>query len=354
MTLTVKTHWHRPDFTLSVDMAFPSQGITALFGRSGCGKTSLFRVISGLERVADTYVSFQGRAWQSNAQFVPLHHRRIGFVFQEASLLEHLSVRDNLLYGYRRTPEAERRLQLDEVTDLLAIKPLLNRRIHEISGGQRQRVALGRALLSSPQLLLLDEPFAALDSATKNEIIPYVREMTNRWAIPVILVSHDVREVEQLADYVALMEEGTVRSLDTLEQTMRDPHSPLFREVEPATVLSGNVTAQSGPRIFQISDGTCTWLTHSPRPLTINESVRCQVKASDVAIALQPLQGISIRNQFVAVVESLGNEQGGPVLLKLENGHLIFADISEEAVDELRLKVGQSVIALIKSAAILV
>ena len=198
----------RENFTLEVDLQLPDRGITALFGPSGCGKTTLLRAIAGLDRVPGGRLVVSGEPWQGADIFVPPHRRALGYVFQETSLFPHLSVRRNLEYGMKRVPASERTLHWDEVVDWLGLAPLIRQQPHQLSGGQRQRVAIGRALLSSPRLLLMDEPLAALDASARAEILPYLDQLHQRLAIPVLYVSHSVEEVARLADHLVCLEAG--------------------------------------------------------------------------------------------------------------------------------------------------
>ena len=195
-------------FRLEASFAFPTHGITALSGPSGSGKTTLLRCIAGLERL-EGRLSVSGEVWQDGRRFVPPHRRPVGVVFQEASLLSHLSVLDNLLYGARRT-SAKAEVSLDDTIDLLGLGPLLGRSTANLSGGERQRVALGRALLSQPRLLLMDEPLSSLDAGSKAEILPYLERLHRSLAIPALYVSHDAGEIARLADRVLLMRAGKV------------------------------------------------------------------------------------------------------------------------------------------------
>ena len=186
------------------------RGVTALFGPSGCGKTTVLRCVAGLQMLRDGYLSIGGEVWQDGAAFRPPYQRSVGYVFQEASLFPHLSVRRNLLYGHRRalrrgTGEATR---FDEVVELLGMQGLLDRSPLRLSGGERQRVAIGRALLSQPRLLLMDEPLAGLDRLSKDEILPYLEALHTALSIPILYVSHDIAEVERLADHLVLMQAG--------------------------------------------------------------------------------------------------------------------------------------------------
>jgi molybdate transport system ATP-binding protein len=194
------------DFTLDVAFAVPAQGVTVLFGPSGCGKTTLLRCVAGLEHLTGSLV-VAGETWQDAARLLPPYRRPVGYVFQEASLLPHLSVRRNLLFGFRRV-QGDRPIALDQVVALLGLEPLLERGVSRLSGGERQRVAIGRALLSQPRLLLMDEPLASLDQARKAEVLPYLERLHEELAIPILYVTHDPVEARRLGDRMIVMGDG--------------------------------------------------------------------------------------------------------------------------------------------------
>lgn len=196
------------NFTLDAELSLPATGVTAIFGPSGCGKTTVARCIAGLQQMADGFCAVDGEIWQDHRSFRPVHRRPIGYVFQEASLFPHLSVRRNLLFGAPRAAGAD--IVFDEVVELLGLAALLARSPYRLSGGERQRVAIGRALLSQPKLLLMDEPLAALDHATRNEILPFLERVHERLSLPVLYISHDMTEIERFADHLVLMEQGRV------------------------------------------------------------------------------------------------------------------------------------------------
>ena len=195
-------------FRLEAEFALPSRGVTALTGPSGSGKTTLMRCIAGLTRLPGQ-LTVTGETWQDQHSFRPAHRRPVGVVFQEASLLPHLSVRGNLLYGAKRAGQGDG-VALDEVVELLALSPLMARAVANLSGGERQRVALGRALLAQPRLLLMDEPLSSLDADSKAEILPYLERLHRTLAIPALYISHDAGEIARLADHVLVMREGKV------------------------------------------------------------------------------------------------------------------------------------------------
>ena len=191
-------------FHLDVDVDVPAAGITAVFGQSGSGKTTLLRCLAGLERSPTGFMRVGDDVWQdeSRHRYEPISRRRIGYVFQEPRLFPHLSVRSNLTYGFNRTPVPDRRLSVEQVVDVLGIAHLLDRRPHKLSGGEQQRVAIGRALLTSPKLLLLDEPLSSLDSQRKREIMPFIQGLYKELNIPVVYVTHSLHEILQLAQVV--------------------------------------------------------------------------------------------------------------------------------------------------------
>jgi molybdate transport system ATP-binding protein len=342
------------DFKLQVDTSWPLQGVTALFGRSGCGKTTMLRIISGLEKIKGAQVQFADQCWQSDTAWVPTEQRRIGLVFQEPSLLPHLSVTGNLLYGYKRTPPALRRLQIDAVVTMLGLETLLERGVAQLSGGQRQRVALGRALLSSPQLLLLDEPLAALDTQTKREIMPFLSKLAQESGVPMVLITHAPDEVQRLADRVLFMHEGVITAVDGLQQAMARPDSPLFDDEGPSSVLEGELSLpdEHGMRLFgpehsrlRVQAGATDEQAH----------IRLRVLARDVSVALDDPARISIQNHLKVVINHLHELPGNRLLLStsLRDGQTLLIEITPWSAQQLGLQSGQEVYALIKSVALI-
>ena len=230
-------------FALDAEFAMPGRGVTALIGPSGSGKTTVLRCIAGLERLPGRLV-VAGEVWRDERMFVPPHRRAVGYVFQEASLLPHLSVRANLEFGLKRVKAAPR-TSFDEVVDSLGLAPLLTRSPAKLSGGERQRVAIGRALLTQPRLLLMDEPLAGLDAAAKAEILPYLERLHDSLAMPVLYVSHDPGEVSRLADRVLVMRAGrieppaTALALTEAAQQVRDMDRAQLERLALAALMAG-------------------------------------------------------------------------------------------------------------------
>jgi molybdate transport system ATP-binding protein len=210
----------RGDFTVDAAFVVPDRSVTALFGPSGAGKTSIINMIAGLLRPEKGHIQVAGKILYDSRTGVhlPPEKRRIGYVFQDGRLFPHLTVHGNLTYGMHRTPVAQRFVTLDRIVTLLGIEHLLSRRPAGLSGGEKQRVAIGRALLTSPTLLLLDEPLASLDGPRKSEVLPFIGALTREYAIPTVYVSHDPYEIKTLADHLVLMAAGRVVASDCLEQ----------------------------------------------------------------------------------------------------------------------------------------
>ncbi len=355
MKLSVQAIWHRKDFTLDFHGELPLQGVTALFGRSGCGKTSLLRIIAGLDKVPGATVSFMDQVWQAERSFVPTEQRRIGLVFQEHSLLPHLSAEDNLLFGYKRTPAAERRLQPGEVIDMLDIGKLLSRSIDQLSGGQRQRISLGRALLSSPRLLLLDEPLAALDTQSKREIMPFLSRLAQQAGVPMILVTHAPDEVQRLADHVVFMQQGKAQPAVSLQAAMARADSPLFADAGAASVLHGRLSPSDAEGCADFSNGAVHLRVYSNAPQS-EEQARLRILARDVSIALDDPLRISTQNHLPATVRALHAHDRGHILVdtELADGQHLLAELSAASVQRLALQPGDRIWALIKTVALMV
>ncbi|MFT6492444.1 MAG: molybdate transport system ATP-binding protein [Porticoccus sp.] len=356
MMLRIQAHLrYGGDFELKVDHEWPLEGVTGLFGRSGCGKTTLLRLIAGLERIRGAAVRFGDQHWQQGRQFVPLHRRRIGLVFQEHSLLPHLSVQENLLYGYKRTPARIRRLHLPEVSAMLGIEDLLGRRIDQLSGGQRQRVSLGRALLISPQLLLLDEPMAALDTQTRREIMPFLGRMAAESAVPIIMVSHSPDEIERLADRIVFLQDGLIQRIETLHESLARPDSPLFDDAGAVSVLEGALgeAGEDGVRPFGPPEARL-WIPRAGQACG-SRPTRILIRARDVSLSLVDPHHISIQNHLPVTIERIDPPADSRcvVACRTADGQLVLAEVTLRAVSQLGLETGKSLYMLIKSVALL-
>lgn len=345
-----------PEFALAVDLTLPARGITALFGHSGSGKTTLLRALAGLERTARGHVRLGDTVWQDDAQgvFVPPHQRAIGYVFQEASLFDHLSVSDNLNFGLKRTPPAQRQFQLTEVADWLGIHHLLSRSTAGLSGGERQRIAIARALLTSPALLLMDEPLAALDLKRKQEILPYLERLHRELVIPMIYVSHAPDEVARLADYLVVLEQGQVRTEGPLLSTLaRTDLPPIFADDAGVVIEAMLIAHEEDDLSCLVFDGQEIRVPR--RPESVGSRLRCRIHARDISLAITPPQGSSILNIFSGqVAETCASSTPGQVLVKVMVGDTpLLARITERSRRELGLQPGTPVWAQVKAVALL-
>jgi molybdate transport system ATP-binding protein len=344
----------------SLDAAFraPGRGVTALFGPSGCGKTTVLRCIAGLTRL-DGVCDVAGEVWQDEARFRPTHQRPIGYVFQEASLFAHLSVRKNLLYGAPRDGRSagSADISLDEAIDLLGLDGLLDRAPHNLSGGERQRVALGRALLSQPKLLLMDEPLSALDRLTKDEILPFLERLHERLSLPIFYVSHDMAEVERLADFLVLMGAGKVVAAGPLAALQSDPSLPLARTRDAAVSLAATVEsydAQYGLLTLRI-DGARLLVPASSG--TAGETRRIRIAAGDVSLALTPPERSSILNIPPARIVSLSDAGPHEMIAVLSlgqdgGGARLLSRLTRRSAERLGLKEGAPVFAQVKGVSL--
>jgi molybdate transport system ATP-binding protein len=347
--------------TFALDSRFraPSRGITALFGPSGCGKTTILRCIAGLQRVKQGEFALDGDVWQDARRFRPTYRRPIGYVFQEANLFSHLTVRANLAYGRRRAlrhsaPEA---IGLDEVVELLGIDRLLDRSPANLSGGERQRVAIGRALLSQPRLLLMDEPLAALDRTSKEEILPYLEGLRDTLAIPALYVSHDIAEVERLADHIILLREGRVVAEGPLEAVQSDPALPIARLPEAAVTLRARVAAfDPAYRLTTLACDGGDLLVPGEFSAT-GAAHRIRIAASDVSLTREPPAASTILNVLPARIAAAEAQDPYRVIVVVAlgpagGGARILARISRRSWDALGLAPGQPIFAQIKGMAL--
>jgi molybdate transport system ATP-binding protein len=344
----------RDGFTLDVDLALPGQGVTAIFGPSGSGKTTLLRCIAGLERAPGALI-VKSQPWQHASYFMPVHERPLGYVFQEASLFPHLSARRNLEYGMKRVPAAERRVAMEQAVALLGIAHLLDRLPDRLSGGERQRVAIARALLTSPRLLLMDEPLAALDLARKNEILPYLERLHDELEIPVLYVSHAPDEVARLADHIVVMESGRAVAQGRLTETLARIDLPIKLGEDTGVVLDGHIAERDENwHLARVEfDGGFVWVRDSGHAL--GHHVRVRILARDVSVALEPQHDSSILNCLPAEVAGIADDAHPALaLVKLKLGKsAVVARLTHRSACGLDLKPGMPVYVQIKAVALI-
>lgn len=344
------------DFALDTDLHLPGRGVTALFGSSGSGKTSLLRCVAGLARPAGR-VEINGECWQDDARriFLPTHQRPLGYVFQEASLFAHLSVRANLEFGMKRIAAAERKVGWEAAVELLGIGHLLDRGTAALSGGERQRVAIARALLTSPRLLLMDEPLAALDSRRKQEILPYLERLHDELAIPILYVSHSPDEVARLADHLVLLEQGKVVASGPTAELLARLDLPLALDEDAAVLVDTQVVGHDED--YQLTrlgfPGGVIKVTR--KALDVGKRARLKIQARDVSIALTGENRSSIVNRLPARIRGFGEAvHPAQCLVSLDaGGTLLLARITRLSRDQLELREGMEVVAQIKSVALL-
>ncbi|MDN6179868.1 MAG: molybdenum ABC transporter ATP-binding protein [Halomonas subglaciescola] len=341
-------------FALDADISLPAQGVSALFGASGSGKTSLLRLIAGLDRPDAGRIALGERTLANveNKTFVPPNRRRIGVVFQEPRLFPHYRVRKNLAYGM----PASARPRFDTVVGLLGIKPLLERMPGTLSGGEAQRVSIGRALLTDPELLLMDEPLSGLDGARKRELLQFIRRLVDEINIPVVYVSHDPAEITAIADHLTVLENGRILASDTLENVLlRVDLTEQLGGFDAASTLSARVTGHDAD--YGLTELAVDGERRLSVPLydaPVGTRLRIRIPARDVALAVKPPEGTSYRNRLAARIEALiplpGDNTALEAVLSLGDQRL-RARLTRKSRDDMALAEGQSVTALIRSVA---
>jgi molybdate transport system ATP-binding protein len=332
-------------FALDVDLQLPGRGVTALYGHSGSGKTTCLRCIAGLERAEEGFVQINDEVWQDSRKglFVPPYKRALGYVFQEASLFPHLSVLANLEFGLKRIPRQRRRVELEHATELLGIGHLLDRHPQHLSGGERQRIGIARALLTSPSLLLMDEPLAALDNKRKSEIVLYV--------------SHAQDEVARLADHIVLLSDGKALASGPIGETLARLDLPMALGDDAGVVINGTVCAYDAHYQLLTLQLPASQLQMrvAHAPLALGKPLRFKIQARDVSLSLQAEEHSSILNRLpVTVTQEIPADNAAHVLVSLDAaGTPLLARITRYSRDQLQLHPGQTLWAQIKAVAVL-
>jgi len=343
--------------TFALSAKFESDaGVTVLFGRSGSGKTTLLNAIAGLARPDSGRIAVGGEVFfDSQAGIsVPVQKRRLGYVFQEGLLLPHLSVRQNLGYGRFFTPQADRYVDFERVVTLLDLGALLERRPANLSGGEKQRVAIGRALLASPRVLLMDEPLASLDPARKGEILHYVERLRDEMRIPIVYVSHAIEEVTRLADTLVLISDGKVTGVGSVSELSArlDLRTQLGR-FEGGAVIDATVSGQdlaSGLARLAFAGGE---LLTTDLDALVGERVRVRIRARDVSIALERPRNISMLNCLPGVIAEMGEDKGSSIDVRIAVGPTsIIARVTRHSAAQLGLAPGLPVHALVKAVSL--
>ena len=350
---------HYPGFALDVHLDLAGCGVTALFGPSGSGKTSCLRLIAGLERASQgalAYLAVNGDVWQDDAQgvFVPVHQRALGYVFQDANLFTHLSIAQNLAYGMTRVPQPHRRVSLDQAVALLGISHLMDRKPATLSGGERQRAAIARAVATSPRILLMDEPLAALDARRKSEILPYLEKLHHELNIPVLYVSHALEEVARLADHLVLLEAGRVVASGPIGQMLTRLDLPLAHGDTAGAVITASVCRHDADDHLTLASFAGGNLIVPQQLANIGQPLRIRVQARDVSLTLHKQTDTSILNILNATVTALSPDSPGQVMVALDAGGCpLLARVTARSAQALGLVPGLALYAQIKGVAIL-
>lgn len=355
-TLALRVQQVYAGFSLDVDLTLPGQGVCVLFGHSGSGKTTLLRCVAGLERARQARIALNGDCWQDETgHFTPTWQRAIGYVFQEASLFPHLDVRRNLAFGMKRAGGVVNDDDIREMADRFGIEPLLGRMPDRLSGGERQRVAIARALLTRPRLLLMDEPLSALDSARKQEILPYLERLHDELEIPMLYVTHHIEEAARLADHLVLMEAGRVQAAGPLADTLARLDLPLARDQEASVVIAARVLDHDTRWHLTRLGFAGGELQVSHRELAEGTSVRVRILARDVSVAMSPDNASSIQNRFPCTVSGMAPaDDPAQCLVGLDAGGVaLISRITHLSASQLGLAPGQKVWAQVKAVALL-
>ena len=353
--LTVQVQKRLGDFQLSANFSAEAATITAIFGKSGAGKTSLINAIAGLScpdlgaiQLGETILFDQSQ----NLSLRP-HDRQIGYIFQDDRLFPHLTVRKNLLYGASRRSDGLPRIELADVLDLLGISPLLERKPHALSGGEKQRVAIGRALLSNPRLLLMDEPLASLDVQRREDILPFIEKIRDEFGVTVLYVSHAIEEVIRLADKMIVLSEGQVAAQGAVEEIMSrlDLH-PLTGRFDAGAVIATKFASYDP--VYDLGELAFPGghLQVAGLNLARGTPLRAHIRARDVSLMTGKPEGSSVLNVFKGRISGVREEDGPQLDLSIDIGAPLIARVTRKSYDKLGLKLGSEVHAMIKAVAI--
>ena len=352
--LSVAVKKRRGSFMLDAQFELPTPGVVTLFGRSGCGKSTLVNIIAGLLDPDEGRIALDGSALLDTHQDIdiPAHSRRIGYVFQDARLFPHLSIASNLRYAARRAP-AKRVIGLDEVLALLDLGSLMGRRVHQLSGGEKQRVAIGRALLSQPRLLLLDEPLASLDAARREEVLPYLESLRDKLAIPMVYVSHNFDEVLRLATYLVLMESGKAIAQGGVGEMSLNPQLRAIIGADAVgAILDGSALGADSSGLMRIKVGSGELLVQAAH-IAAGTKLRVQLLARDLIVATEVPHSLSVRNCLAGVVVAVSDDDADSDLISIDIGGTdIIARVTKAATRELSLRSGLPVWALVKAVSL--
>lgn len=347
----------RNDFFLNIKAEIEN-GITGVYGPSGHGKTTLLNVISGLVKPASGYININGDTVFNSTQKinVPVKNRKAGYVFQDGRLFPHLSVKQNLKYGIKKHTSGT--ITFDEVVEILNIEPLLHKRPSECSGGEKQRIAIGRSLLGGAQILMMDEPFSAVDVTLRNNIIPFLNRINRHFQIPMLIVSHDLPDLLSLTNNLLLLKNGRLKALGKFQNLILDESNvDVMKDAGLYNVF--NLTAvevypyknmvllKSNSHDFQVQ-ALCQ---ASVEKMRVGRKTKVLIRPEDVSIALQPIEAISLRNQIEGTIQKIFSKDGFWFCL-VDAGEKILVEITELSGENMKLEPGKKVWCLFKSAAL--
>ncbi|MBF7073090.1 molybdenum ABC transporter ATP-binding protein [Glaciecola sp. MH2013] len=356
-TLTRLNQNKLPSFSLAVDIQLPSQGITAVLGESGCGKTTLLRCIAGLEKDVRGHVIVNSEIWQNDDFYLPAHQRKTGFVFQDAQLFSHMTVKQNLAFAVKRSHTKVDNIYYTDVITTLGIAHLERRDSINLSGGERQRVAIARALLIRPQLLLMDEPLASLDAARKREILPYLLCIQRQFNIPIVYVSHSTDEITKIASHVLIMEQGKVVRNAPINEVFSVNNLPLNYAHETSSIVDAKIISRHQQwHLLEVSaNGFSLFIEDTGQ--AIGDELRLRIHASDVSVALKEEQSNSIINKLAAVIRKIDiDDNKASLIIKADvtgSDSSLVAKVTRKSINDLKLKEQMTVWLQIKSVAIL-
>ncbi|MDP8205170.1 MAG: molybdenum ABC transporter ATP-binding protein [Candidatus Electryonea clarkiae] len=354
MTIEARFRLKRGSFTLDADLTVPAQCFTCILGPSGSGKTTLLRAIAGLTKCRDGYFRIGEYIWQEGDYYTPPHKRPLGYVFQEPSLFPHMLVKQNLEYGFKRIPALERRIKFEEAISLLGLQPFLERNSNSLSGGERQRVAIARAILTSPKLLLMDEPLASLDSESKRGIIPYLATLHTNLEIPVFYVSHSHDEIAQLADTLVFLDAGKVKKVTRITGRNTSIDLPLEPGKDNWAIIEAKVAGYDNEFNLTYADfsGGCFYIACGELP--IDSPIRLRVMAGDVSLSLDFQEETSVLNIFPVYIEEISTNDAATMTVRLDLlGTPILAQITRKSAHALKLEKHKKVYAHIKNVALI-
>ena len=348
-----KIQIHLESFILDANFSIPDRGITVVFGPSGSGKTTLLRAIAGLEKSDKGFLKIGDSVWQEGENFLATHKRQIGYVFQDASLFDHLDVKGNLNFVIKRAVGLKEDF-IESIHNLLEIKSLLNRRTTQLSGGERQRVAIARALLTNPKILLLDEPLSALDMKRKNEILPYLDSIHNDLEIPILYVTHSQSEMSRLADHLLLIEDGHIIGSGPVNDMLTRFDMPLSHGAEAVSIIEAKVVGCEAKFNLMHLEFLGGQFVVPDNGFPVQTRVRIRVVARDVSLTKSKQVDTSILNIFPATVQEIVPEGEAQVMVRLEiKETILLACITRMSSYKLRLDKGTKVFVQVKSVAIL-